>query len=244
MTVISAMFSKLGIAVATDSMLSAIDENGDLTCIEWQQSKIVVVPKLKACISYWGFAGALKGLPKKNKPVEWIWRTYEWLQKESSNPKFFQLEDFSKNILEKLDKQLQNIHLARPEQKGIGLHIAGLEKIDGYVIPELFLVSNYSDPSYQNIKELGLSRNTYHTIFNVPPATDHSKKEYRFAVKDSLRDGRIITYNNGDPILFNLISSVIHSSFEIASKKKILRNLNTVEETVPIVKRPIEIISN
>lgn len=243
MTVISALFSKKGIAVATDSMLTAVDQSGGHIYLEWEQSKIISVPKLNACISYWGLAGALKKIPKANQPTEWLWQTYEWLKKESENPKQNNLDDFSKNIQEKLDKQLSKLNFRKATDKGIGLHIAGLEKIDGYVIPELFLVCNFADPSYQQVGELGISRNTFHTIAKVPPTPDHSKKEFRFAVKDYLSKGGIISYNNGDPIMFNMVSSTISYGFQIAAQRKVLKTINSVQETVPIVKRPIEIIS-
>lgn len=243
MTVISALFSKKGIAVATDSMLTAIDPSGGHIYLEWEQSKIISVPKLNACISYWGLAGALKKIPKRNQPTEWLWQSYEWLKKESENPKQNNLEDFSKTIQEKLDKQLSKLNFQKATDKGIGLHIAGLEKIDGYVIPELFLVCNFADPSYQQVGELGISRNTFHTIAKVPPTPDHSKKEFRFAVKDYLSKGGIISYNNGDPIMFNMVSSTISYGFQIAAHRKVLKTINSVQEMVPIVKRPIEIIS-
>ncbi len=243
MTVISALFSKKGIAVAADSMLTAIDTSGRHIYLEWQKSKIVPIPKLKACISYWGIAGALKKIHKPNEEPEWIWQTYEWLRKESENPKYQNLEDFSKDIKEKLDKQLNQLSFQKDIDKGIGLHIAGLEKVDDYTIPELFLISNYTDPTYQNIGELGLSRNTFHTIAKVPPSPDHYKKEFRFAVKEFLSKGGLITYNNGDPIMFNMVSSTISYGFQIALHRKVLKTINSVQETVPIVKRPIEIIS-
>lgn len=243
MTVISALFSKKGIAVATDSMLTAVDQSGGHIYLEWQQSKIIPVPKLNACISYWGLAGTLKKVPKANQPTEWSWHTYAWLKKESENPKQKNLEDFSKEIQEKLDKQLSKLNFPKSSNKGIGLHIAGLEKIDGYVIPELFLICNYSDPSYQQVGELGLSRNTFHTIANVPPTTDHNKKEFRFAVKDFLSKGGIISYNNGDPIMFNMVSSTISYGFQIAAHRKVLKTINFVQDSVSIAKRPIEIIS-
>lgn len=243
MTVISALFNKKGIAVATDSMLTAVDQSGGHIYLRWQQSKIVSVPKLNACISYWGLAGALKKIPELNQSPEWLWQTYDWLKKESENPIYKTLEDFSKHIQEKLDKQLLKLSFKKETDRGIGLHIAGLEKIDGYVIPELFLISNFSDTTYQKVGGLGLSRNTFHTIANVPPTPDHNKKEFRFAVKDFLSDGGTIYYNNGDPTMFNMVSSTIFFGFQIATQRKVLKSINSIQDAVPIVKRPIEIIS-
>jgi hypothetical protein len=153
------------------------------------------------------------------------------------------LEAFSKDIREKLDKQLSKLSFKKETDKGIGLHIAGLERIDGYIIPELFLICNYTDPSYQKVGDLCYSRNTFHTIADVPPSPDHSKKEFRFAVRDFLSKGGLITYNNGDPIMFNRVSSTILFGFKIASERKVLKGINSVQDTVPMIKRPIEIIS-
>src|SRR5690606_29069042 len=119
MTVISALFTKKGIAVATDSMLTAVDQKGGHVYLEWQKSKIIPVPKLKACISYWGLAGSLKKAPKTNETPEWLWQTYEWIKKESENPKYQNLEDFSKDIQEKLDKQLRKLTFNKELDKGI-----------------------------------------------------------------------------------------------------------------------------
>ncbi|TSA37102.1 MAG: hypothetical protein D4R64_06200 [Porphyromonadaceae bacterium] len=243
MTVISALFSKKGIAVATDSMLTALDHSGGNVYLEWQQAKIISVPKLNACISYWGFAGTLKKVPKPDQKAEWLWLTYDWLKKQSENPKYKTLEDFSKDIREGLDKEFNKLSFNKPTDKGIGLHIAGLEKIDGYIIPELFLVCNFTDPSYQKVESLGISRNTFHTIANVPATLDHNKKEFRIKVKEFLSKGGLISYNNGDPVMFNMVSSTISYGFQIATQRKVLKQINSVQDTIPIVKRPIEIIS-
>ncbi len=40
-----------------------------------------------------------------------------------------------------------------------------------------------------------------------------------------------------------MVSSTISYGFQIAAHRKVLKTINSVQETVPIVKRPIEIIS-
>ena len=243
MTVISAVLSRRGIAVATDSLLAVVDPKGENIHLEWEKSKIIPVPKLRGCISYWGFAGVLKKIPKRKESPDWSWNTYDWLKSQSENPKFSNIEDFSNYIRENLDNQLCKLNNIKAIHKGIGLHITGIEKIDGYAIPELFLVSNFLNPSYQQVGELRLSRNTFHTINKVPPSTDHNKKEFRFKVKDFLNQGMLISYNNGDPIMFNMVSSTISAGFQIAAQRNVLKKINSVKEIVPIAKRPIEIIS-
>lgn len=243
MTVISALISKVGIAVATDSMLTTVDKNGSNYYLEWEQPKLIPIPKLRACISYWGFAGTLKQIPKKDEDIKWIWQTYEWLKEQCLNPPFDNLNDFTIDLTEKLKREISKMTFAKPTDKGIGIHIAGFENIEGYWIPELFLISNYSNPNYQEIKELGYSRNTYHSIAKVPPSAEHGKKEFRLQVKQHLDNGGLITYNNGDPIMFNLVSGVFYDAFKIAQQRNVMKRINNVQETIPIVKRPIEIIS-
>jgi hypothetical protein len=75
MTVMSAIFSKYRISVATDSLLAAVGPNDNFIPLEWQQPKIVCVPKLRACISYWGFAESLKVIPKAGQ-IE-VWRYFQ-----------------------------------------------------------------------------------------------------------------------------------------------------------------------
>ena len=135
MTLISALISKKGVAVSTDSMLTAVNKDNSHCYLEWQKSKIVPIPKLRACISYWGYAGALKEIPKDPNDPQWLWQTHSWLNEQSVNPNFSSLEDFTKDLCERLDAEMKNLGMAK---QGIGLHITGIEEVKGYRIPELF----------------------------------------------------------------------------------------------------------
>ena len=82
-----------------------------------------------------------------------------------------------------------------------------------------------------------------HTIANVDPTDDHSQKEYRMKVKEHLSKGEFIIYNNGNPNLFNPIFNGASEVLYHANKRKVLKDFSSVQDTVPLVKRPIELIS-
>jgi len=239
MTLISALISKKGIAIATDSMLTAVNKDGSHVYLEGEKSKIVPIPKLNACISYWGFAGAQKEIPKDLKNPVWVWQTHSWLRAQSVNPKFSNLEDFTKNLCNNINKEIKNLGLGN---QGIGLHIVGIEEVNGYKIPELFLISNFKDPSYRETGDLEYSRHTYHTIAGVDPSPDHRQKEYRQEVNRFLNEVGFIIYNNGDPIMFNPFANAFFKSFNEAQRRGVTKSIDAVEDTVPIVRLPIEIV--
>lgn len=242
MTVISAIFSKYGISVATDSLLAAVGPNNDFIPLEWQQPKIICVPKLRACISYWGFAGSLKVIPKVGQRKNWNWKIYDWLKEQSQNPQESNLSEFAKNLKTKLQVKL-NQDTSKKSLKGIGLHITGFENINGYWIPELFLICNFTDTTYKNVGDLNVSRHTYHTIANVDPSDTHAEDCYRMKVKEHLSSGNLIIYNNGNPTLFNPVFHSVSQVLFNANNQGVLRQFSTIQDMVPLVKRPIEVIS-
>ena len=113
------------------------------------------------------------------------------------------MEEFAKDLCERLDTETSR--KLRVGKQGIGLHVIGIEEINGYKIPELFLISNFKDTFYTDIGDLKCSRHTYHTIANVDPAQNHQQFEYRKEVNRFLNETGFIIYNNGDPIMFNPI---------------------------------------
>jgi len=240
MTLISALISKRGVAVATDSLLTIVRKNAPNIYVEWKKSKIIPIPKLNACISYWGFAGVLKGIPKDGDDVVFGWQTHEWLSKQSANSSNLSLEEFTKKLRDNLEHEMKSLPGNIP---GIGLHITGIEKVGDYRIPELFLVTNFKDPTYQETKELTCSRETFHTISGQPPADAHGQQDYRMKVNEFLNTQGFLIYNNGDPTLFNPFANSFFSSLNIAQQRGKAKNIETVEDTVPIVRFPIEAVS-
>ena len=100
-------------------------------------------------------------MPETKKRIKWNWKIYDWLKEQSQNPTESDLAEISKNLKNKLEIKLNNDPLKK-KLKGIGIHITGFENIEGYWIPELFLICNFTDTTYNNVGELHISRHTYH----------------------------------------------------------------------------------
>ena len=200
MTVISAILSKSCIAIASDSLITTYDKTNNP--LEYGKSKIVYYEKLKCSASYWGLAWNDHG-----------WSTYDWLEKQKSkSAEIDTLENFANYLRDSLDKELSKMNYENPVHKGIGIHLVGYEKIDDKWIPELFLICNYDNTNYSELREkgLGVSRETYGTVTKYLPELkneNYSDKEKRLVVyNEFLNKGRILFYNNGDPIMFNPIA--------------------------------------
>lgn len=244
MTAIAAAISSRGIACASDSMLTA-SLNGSHVVIEWEKSKIIKVERCKGCISYWGLAGQLNSLSRKNDTPDWLWNTYNWLFTKVGENRYTKLSDFSSWLRDELDTKLRLTSL-KNEDKGIGIHILGHDYIQGYYIPELFLLSNfgYDNGRYIPGQPLGVARQTFHTVYKDANVSEHGREEYRLAVRKYLSMGNLIFYNNGDPQFFNPMAFSIQNAALLAQHRKVARELITTKDLVPFVREPITMISS
>ena len=164
---------------------------------------------------------------------------------QCDDPSENSLEEFVKNLCEKLKVKFSKIKFKNNKVPGIGLYVIGYEPVKKYWIPELFLITNgdHENNNYSKVGELTYSRHTYKTIINDKPREKHKKKQFRMDVLDYLNRSKLIWYNNGDPELYNTVSNVISNSINIASKRGKLKNFTSLNDVIPIVKRPIEIIA-
>ena len=117
MTAISAIISKNGIAVASDSLLTKYDpKTGQISHIEFKKSKIVPIRRFKGALSYWGLAEV------------GIWKTYDFLKDKATNANGFgSLDDFANNLRDTLNQKLNSFSFQNPLHKGIGIHLVGYE---------------------------------------------------------------------------------------------------------------------
>jgi len=233
LTVVSAIISKYCIAVSSDSLISILKDDGLKDYIESEKPKIISIRNLRAAISYWGFASYGS------------WSTYDWLCSKSQEAcQYETLETFAINLRDSLEKELEKINVKREIDKGIGIHLTGYEVFGDCKIPELFLCSNFSDPSYSSVRKLELSRESYGTIFGEQRSNVHGIEEYRLKVYEEIQKGtNILVYNNGDPLIFNHVFNSLRSLFEESQKRKIFKNPEDIEIYRESAKLPIEIIS-
>ncbi len=235
MSIISTVITKYCTAHATDSLLTKSRHNGAFEPLEWEQSKIISVPQWRGAMTYWGLATC----EVQN------WSTFDWLKEQVKEKRRHNTaEEFAQGLTDRLNSELSKMHFNHGRDSGLGIHLSVYEFIEGYWIPELFLISNWTDPSYRNISsQVVLTRETYHTICGERSQPEHRESQYRLKVHKYLQDGDMIIYNNGDPIMFNEIATSIFKMLRVLLKRKKLASLDKLETHLAIARRPIEIIA-
>jgi len=237
MTVISAVITRCCTVHASDSLITKRKQGGTYEPDDWERSKIISVHRWRGAMSYWGLAKH----PAHN------WSTRDWLEEQvkSAGPESAP-EEFAQRITDRLAEAISNMHFANQVDAGIGIHFTAYEHISNYWIPELFLISNWVDTAYRSLRPtgVGLSRETYHTIANVPPCPGHRESEYRLKVHEYLHQpGAMIVYNNGDPSMFNMAAYAIFGMLRQLGQRGNLADPQRIETYLAIARRPIEIIS-
>ncbi|MGD9994851.1 MAG: hypothetical protein AB7S69_16245 [Salinivirgaceae bacterium] len=230
MTAISALISKDWIAAASDSLLTEFDPNSNqIKHIEFKKSKIVPIRKFKAAAAYWGLAKVGQ------------WRTYDFLKAIAADAdKYNSFEDFAVNMRNKLRAKIDGIKFNNPIHRGIGIHLIGYENINNKQIPELFLICNYTDPTYTKVGDLSISRNLYKTLPDEFKKNGISLDEQRNQIVEFLDSGRLFIFNNGDPALFNPSANTIHAMFKTALDRKVMNK--DYNNYMRLASRPIEMI--
>lgn len=204
MTVISTVFSKNRIVVASDGYITS--DEGQI--ISYDTTKFVKFDNINCVVSFWGLA-ITPGWSLK----EWLERQNRYLIKHPE--RCHNLEDLAHYLSTELSKlRTGNGVLANFRDRGIGLHVAGFEVInDGLRSPELFLVTNYSmdNDGYYFVQQdsLDCTRRTIADFVSkdLQHLTVTEKKQH---VYDTiLNKGSVIIFNNGDPVMFNSFATPI-----------------------------------
>ena len=237
MTVISAVITRYCTAHASDSLITELQEDGSHKPKEWKQPKIVTVSKWRGAMAYWGLA----------KYNAYRWSTFDWLRERGNSAgQYSSAEEFAQRLREQLNEAISKMHFAKPADAGIGIHFTAYECVENYWIPELFLISNFTDTTYRFVHPDGvhLSRETYHTVADVDPSPNHREAQYRLQVHRNLHgSGGMLIYNNGDPIMFNAAARAILELFKALAARGSLARPTKVATYLAIARRPIEVVS-
>lgn len=237
MTVISAVISTHCIAISSDSFLTVYNSRKKINeIIETKRPKIIRIEKLQAAFSYWGLAA-------KSKYSSWT--TYKWLSEISNKGKDFDsLECYAEFVMDELNKTIRLLGIPK-NKSGIGIHLTGYENYDGFKIPELFLISNYTDPTYSKVGDLHVSRHLFSKIPDDSKAEQENatQKEKQFLVKDFLSTGKMFFFNNGDPAMFNPLFNGYRAAMNTAKTRNTIKESNDIEIYRNMAKRPIEMVT-
>jgi hypothetical protein len=236
MSVISTLITKTCTVHASDSFISVLQDDGSFRIDESQQSKIVRIHSLRGAMSYWGLA----------RYDTYKWSTYDWLKEQAQHVRQnLSPEEFAQELTDNLNKRLSQMKFIKSTDAGIGIHLTAYERINDYWIPELFLISNWTDPKYNAVNSGGvhLSRETYHTIAKVQSSVDHREPSFRRFVHKHIQKDKWLIYNNGDPAMFNIVADAIHKIILLTIYRGNIRELSEIETFQYITRRPIEIVS-
>lgn len=228
MTAISTIISKQCIAVSTDSYIT--DCTTGLPRVDKKRSKITEIRALRAAAAYWGLAETTNG-----------WTTKAWLEAKAIEAQNFgTLEGFAIALHEDLAKILSGVGV---DDRGIGIHLMGYERVGDYWVPELFLISNYADTTYSKLCCLHKSRETIHIAFKEQPNERHREPEYRYKLKGYLAEGGMLVFNNGDPSMFNPAATAVLRLLKKARERGVLRDSSSTETYRALARLPIKIVS-
>jgi hypothetical protein len=232
MTVISTVITRTGTAHASDSLITEPQPDGTANPIGFKRSKILPVPRFRGAMSYWGLARYGS------------WNLYRHLQTVAANARDHPTpEMFADYIALEITRKLGQLGCLADSKCGVGIHFTAYEYINGYWIPELFIISNWTDPSYSRVFSTGLAaaRKSYETATHLSADRMHGAPNYRLQVRDYLLQGGLFIWNNGDPTLFNSAANAILGMIRTASERAILADLSH-ETLCSIVRRPIEVV--
>lgn len=237
MTVIATVITSQYTAHATDSFITVARADGTREVVEDQAPKLVRVPAWRGALAYWGLARLGND-----------WDTLAWLRARaaqaggSGSP-----EEFAIGLANELATELGRRRFQLPVHRGMGVHFTAYEYISGYWVPELFLVSNWTDRSYTAVKSNGFSvtRETYATLKGLsdrPP--EQREARFRREVHSALhQNGVMFRFNNGDPVLFNHVADAILNTFLELRSRRHLRDPISVKTHLSLVWRPIDVVS-
>jgi hypothetical protein len=192
-------------------------------------------------MGYWGLAWLDDG-----------WGTFQWLRDRAEGVGSTDSPAaFAEACAAQLTTELSRRKFANPRHSGLGIHFTAYEYIDGYWIPELFVLSRWTDATYRDVLpdfRFRVTRETYATLRGIDPPDGRSSEvgqaAFRREVHAALHDAPLMfRFSNGDPALFNPIANCVLDTFAQLSSRGQLREPSSVETHLSIARRPVEIVS-
>jgi hypothetical protein len=237
MTVIATIITRNFTAHATDSFITTVRTDGSRDVVEDQASKLIRVPAWRGAMAYWGLA--------RLGPD---WNTKDWLDTQARGAgSHASPEGYALALANELTRELSRRAFRRPADSGLGIHFTAYEYLDGYWIPELFLVRNWTDTSYSAVRPAGflVTRETFATLQNLvdrPP--EQREPTNRRTVHAALHQNPLMfRFNNGDPALFNPIGDSVLNTFSTLYGRGHVHDSTSVQTHLSLVRRPVEVVS-
>ncbi len=237
MTVIATVITRHYTALASDSFITIAQQDGSRQVIEDRASKLIRVPSWRGAMAYWGLA--MLGAD---------WNTKQWLgARAASAGDHDSAEEYAAALSSSLTREIGQRRFRTPTDSGLGIHFTAYERVDGYSIPELFLISNWTDTSYSAVRPNGfqMTRETYATLQKLhdrPP--EQREVRNRRAVHAALHDTALMfRFNNGDPVLFNPVADSVLNTFATLYSRGQVHDSGSARTHLSLVRRPVDVVS-
>jgi hypothetical protein len=218
-----------------DSLITQKKPSGMLRAKDWTSPKVIRVDAYRGLISYWGLA-TWESLD---------WSTLKWLEKTAARAdRSASPESFANQLAQDLNTRFNSLGLPQDHNRGIGIHFTAYEQVENVWVPELFLITNWTDPLYRSIFPDGLhvTRETFSTITGIPKHFSSADAYQRAVVHQCLAAGRIFMFNNGDPILFNPAAAAIHQMYQTLRDRGILKSKDDPATAKALVLKAIKLV--
>jgi|GEM_PF-1659535 len=173
-------------------------------------AKILDCPMFNGAISWWGRVDTE------------TWNARDWLLDvlhRLGQEKKMTVDSFAESLADELGYLLKKSHIEK--NKGVGLHFTNLEDVDGAVVPELFLITNYSGMEYDGGTKFVSQRQTFHTLSKNTDSNFqlHHQTQYRKQVLEYLKRYPMI-YSNGQPRHFGTLMPEIKEKVQQIPQEK------------------------
>ena len=113
------------------------------------------------------------------------------------------------------------------------------------LVDRVFLISNWANTNYSALRAAGVeaTRETSATIFNTRDAIGGVDINNRIAMHNWLNSGNYITYNNGDPYLYNTAAIAMTGMIQVLKSRNILKSANRLDTYVKISRFPVDTVT-
>ena len=205
MTLILTEVSQLGIAMAADSLISNVNNKGNVVgYTHWK--KLLKVRRINAGISYWGHVGSIVRVGQFD----------EWLEKKIADGDYTDLGSLADCLATEMNHAVRDQPL--PNDQPAGIHVAGMERwTDGVCRPTLYHVHNGDASPVIQMRQNG----TVEIVPNKSPRELFTRHDdFSRGSKDPsalinlLDTGGSVLTRNGDYVPFTIISAGLNIIFQ------------------------------
>jgi hypothetical protein len=109
---------------------------------------------------------------------------------------------------------------------------------------KVFACRIFRNYSALSVTGVGASRETSASAFNARDAIGGVNIQNRIALNNWLNAGNYITYNNGDPYLFNTAAIAMMGMIQVLKSRNKLKSVNKIDTYIKISRFPVDTVTH